>query len=68
MPSFAQVKAALMRCMEARPSPDKISLDPDASQLATVFAEMEYSRKSELPIEEFKEKQRVAYERWSVPS
>lgn len=45
--------------------PHDFSLSPDASQLATVFAEMLHGRESERPLEAFKPKQLDAFNRWA---
>jgi hypothetical protein len=63
MPTFEEVVKALDRCMTIEP-PVNYALSPDASQLGTVFAEMQYFQQSERPLEDFKPKQREAFERW----
>lgn len=64
MPSFTEVQTALIRCMEAEPSIDKISLSPDASQISTVFAVMQYARVDVLPNDKLTDKQLEAISRW----
>lgn len=64
MPTFNDVQRALEQCMKAEP-PRDFSLSPDASQLATVFAEMLHGRESERPLEAFKPKQLDAFNRWA---
>lgn len=65
MVTFDQVSKALERCMKAEP-PQNFALSKDASQLATVFAEMSYARQAERPLADFKPKQLDAFERWKV--
>lgn len=48
MPTFNEVQKALEQCMKVEP-PHDFSLSPDASQLATVFAEMLHGRESAGP-------------------
>jgi len=50
--------------MEAEPSIDKISLSPDASQISTVFAVMQYARVDVLPNDKLTDKQLEAISRW----
>ena len=64
MPALSEVQKALEQCMKAEP-PRDFSLSPDASQLATVFAEMLHGRESERPLEAFKPKQLAAFNRWA---
>ena len=63
MPTFTQVQAALITCMQAEPPKDYV-LSKDSSKLATVFAEMEYHKQNERPIEQFTHAQASAFERW----
>lgn len=64
MPTFNEVQKALEQCMKVEP-PHDFRLSPDASQLATVFAEMLHGRESERPLEAFKPKQLDAFNRWA---
>jgi hypothetical protein len=63
MPTFTQVQTALMACMQAEPPKDYV-LSKDSSKLATVFAEMDYHKQNERPIEDFTPGQAAAFERW----
>lgn len=63
MVTFEQVSQALERCMKAEP-PKDFALSKDASQLATVFAEMSYARQAERPLADLEPKQLAAFERW----
>jgi hypothetical protein len=67
MPSFAVIQAALEYCMSEQPPRDFV-LSNDASQLATVFADMAYHRQTERPVENLTDKQRLAFLRWSDSS
>lgn len=63
MPTMNEVQKALQRCLNAEP-PVNYSLSADASQLATVYAEMAYFREDARPLDAFKPKQKAAFERW----
>lgn len=63
MPTFTQVQAALIICMQEEP-PKNFVLSNDSSKLATVFAEMGYRKEDERPIENFTPAQAAAFERW----
>lgn len=64
MPNFEAFQAALECCMATEP-PKDFMLSSDASQLATVFADMVYHKKAERSMEELTEKQRKAFIKWS---
>lgn len=67
MPTLSEVQKALERCLRAEP-PIDYQLSPDASQLATVFADMLYGRQPGVepvrPLEVFSEKQLAAFSKW----
>jgi len=65
MPSFDQIQAALIHCLEQQP-PCKIQLklSADSSKLAEVFAEMSFFDEAERPLSKLSPVQREAFERW----
>ncbi len=66
--SFAEVQAALQRCLKEHP-PEGLDrlLCPDANLLATVFGEMNYGREQARAAAAFTDDPRAAFERWHVP-
>jgi hypothetical protein len=63
MPTLDEVQAALQSCMTAQPPVD-YDLSPDASQLATVFAEMRFAGERVRDMAALKPKQLDALGRW----
>jgi hypothetical protein len=61
--SFAEVQAALQRCLAANP-PVNVTLCRDASLLADVFGEMLFFREQERSLAPFSEDHRAAFARW----
>lgn len=64
MPTIEDVEKALQRCLNVE-VPVDYSLSADASQLSTVYAEMAYFKEHERALENFEQKQRTAFARWS---
>lgn len=65
MPTLHEVQQALQRCMEAEP-PANLALSPDASQLATAFAEMRYAKVDACERESLTVEKLAAYDRWAA--
>lgn len=63
MPTISQIQAALNRCMQMEP-PQNHTLSPDASQIATVLAEMNYFKEGERSLDSLKETQKQSVLRW----
>jgi hypothetical protein len=64
--SFADVQAALQRCLKEHP-PIEQRLCRDASLLADVFGEMTFGREQARAFAALSDDQRAAFERWHVP-
>ncbi|HEY8096953.1 MAG TPA: DUF3717 domain-containing protein [Methylobacter sp.] len=63
--TFKELQLVIDRCMKAQPTLN-FALSPDASQLATVFAEMMVFKEDERPLEKFTARQLEAFERWNT--
>jgi hypothetical protein len=63
MPTIHEVQQALQRCLTAEP-PNDFRLSADSAQLATVFAEMRFSREEVCDLETLSSDQVTAFERW----
>ena len=63
--SFAEVQAALQRCLAEHP-PENLALCRDASLLADVFEEMTFGREQARAFAAFTDDQRDAFGRWHV--
>jgi hypothetical protein len=63
MPTFSEIQKAFERCVNAEPTVNYV-LSADASQIATVFAEMMVFREDERDLAKFKPKQKAAFDRW----
>ena len=63
MPSMENVQDALVRCLRQEP-PKDYRLSSDASQLATVWAEMRWNGEANRPLEALSAKQATAFARW----
>lgn len=64
MPNFEAFQAALECCMATEPPKDFV-LSSDASQLATVYADMVFHKQTERSIDVLTDKQRKAFVKWS---
>ncbi|MCU6502270.1 hypothetical protein LPN04_31195 [Rugamonas sp. A1-17] len=65
MPSLPQIQAAFNAATTAEP-PEEYILKPDASQLATVIAEMWHFKQDDRDLANLTSSQVAAYERWKV--
>ena len=65
--TFAQLHAALTRCMAANPPEGiELRLHQDANCLAGLWGLMSYERTQEVPVDQVKPGVLEAYRRWSA--